>query len=181
VDPRADPSAYRNVISANGGHGILVSGSNATDNRIASTHVGVNFPGIGALGNGRNGITFTNGAVGNLVGPVTTALGVTVPESRNVISANGGAGVQLLSGADTNRICGNLIGTDATGSIARGNDGDGILIEGATDGNRVGGVGVNSSYVIVPDGANVIAHNGRVGVLVSSGGGIDGRAYGLGE
>jgi parallel beta-helix repeat protein len=69
----------------------------------------------------------------------------------NVISSNGGScGLEILGRA--NVVSGNLIGTDASGTIAMGNSGHGICIADSAD-NQVGP-------------GNTIAHNGGVGIEV---------------
>ena len=59
-----------------------------------------------------------------------------------------------------NTIVGNFIGTDVTGTQARGNGGVGVLIEDS-DNNTIGGTALTT--------LNIIAHNGSDGVLVISG------------
>jgi len=59
-----------------------------------------------------------------------------------------------------NTIVGNFIGTDITGTQARGNNGVGVLIEDSNN-NTIGGTALTT--------LNIIAHNGSDGVLVTSG------------
>ena len=66
------------------------------------------------------------------------------------------AGIQIADRGG-NRIVGNYIGTDGTGTIPRGNFGDGVRIE-RSSGNIIGGTG--------PGEANLIANNGGDGVSV---------------
>ena len=63
-------------------------------------------------------------------------LGGTADHARNVISDNG-TGI-LLYGATANRVEGNYIGTDATGSVSLGNTGTGIWVLDSDD-NVIGG------------------------------------------
>jgi hypothetical protein len=49
-----------------------------------------------------------------------------------------GRGIQLSAGSDGSRILGNFIGTDATGTLDRGNDTSGILVN--SGGVRIGGI-----------------------------------------
>src|SRR5262249_20244924 len=79
--------------------------------------------------------------------------------ARNIISANGLAGVELFSSATNNLVAGNYIGTDVTGTGALGNSSDGVYIQGSN--NTVGGT--------VPGPGNTIAFNGHDGVLVDMG------------
>src|SRR5205085_5962918 len=91
-------------------------------------------------------------------------IGGTAAGSGNVISGNGdgtnGNGVHIsgnFPASDT--VQGNLIGTQADGTSALGNDGNGILLDANL--TTIGGT--------VAGAPNVIAFNGRNGVLVTSG------------
>ena len=67
------------------------------------------------------------------------------------------------STADGNIVQGNLVGTDASGSLPLGNQGDGVLVDGGAGFELIGGAA---------DGqGNVIADNGGSGVNISSGSG----------
>src|SRR5207302_1395272 len=58
---------------------------------------------------------------------------------RNVISGNAGNGIDISgAGATANLVVGYYVGTDATGTVAVGNGGDGIKIENGASGNTVG-------------------------------------------
>src|SRR5262249_6326830 len=92
-----------------GGNGIVVSSSG---NVIAGNFIGLLPDGTTAAGNGGDGV-FINFTSGNLVGGTT-------PAARNLISGNAGNGVEVRFGA-SNIIQGNYIGTDSTGTAARGN------------------------------------------------------------
>ena len=70
---------------------------------------------------------------GNQIGGTTAA-------ARNVISANGGAGVDLVnSGAAANTVQGNFIGTRADGVAALPNASHGVLLTGGAGQNVIGG------------------------------------------
>ena len=66
------------------------------------------------------------------------------------------AGIMMSSGAANNRLEGNLIGTDVSGTVNLGNAFYGIQMAGAGTGNRIGGT--------VPGAGNTIAFNGGPGV-----------------
>jgi hypothetical protein len=127
-------------------NGIEISGSGATDNIISGNTIGG--------GNG-NGVLITDGAQNNTIGG-------NEPAERNVISDNSSSGV-YISGSDTmsNTVSGNYIGTDADGTAAWGNDGDGVVIDDANN-NTIGGMA---------DERNVISGNDGCGVLISFGSG----------
>jgi titin len=79
----------RNVISGNGGAGVLIYDSvGSTGNAVQGNLIGLKADGSGALGNGGSGVTFDNVANGNMVGGVVAGAG-------NVIAFNGGDGVTL--------------------------------------------------------------------------------------
>ena len=140
-------AAARNVISGNGGSGILIEGAGATQNTVEGNYIGTSASGAAAIGNAGSGVTLGSGAVDNLIGG--SAIG-----AANVISGNALAGVAIL-GADANgnTIQNNLIGTNAANSAGLGNNGDGVFV-------------VSSSNSIT---LNRIAFNGSNGVEVASG------------
>ncbi|HEX5849244.1 MAG TPA: CSLREA domain-containing protein [Rubrobacter sp.] len=84
------------------------------------------------------------------------AVGGTTPAARNLISGNG-EGIELSSGAQDNRLLGNLIGTTAGGAAPLGNDFWGVaMFNSSTSNNRIGdGTAV---------GSNIIAFNERDGI-----------------
>jgi len=133
--------AARNVIGANG-TGISVSAS--TGNAIQGNFIGTDVTGTTALGLG-NGI-YTVGAA--QIGGLTATPG-TPP--GNVISGGqpgggSGHGIAIDNGIENNVIQGNLIGTDATGTLPLGNGLDGVEILGSS--NTVGGTDVMARNVI---------------------------------
>jgi len=136
--------ADRNVISGNLGDGIsfVLSG---WGNLVQGNYIGTDRTGLAAIGN-QNGIA-VNALSGNVIGGSTTSPG-TPP--GNLISGNRSAGIQTLafSGSDAAQtvILGNLIGTDATGASALGNQ-DGVLVSGATS-NVIGGPSLGDRNVI---------------------------------
>lgn len=139
-----------NEILGNGGDGINIFGAQARFNLVAGNLIGINDFGED-LGNAGSGVV--------IAGAPDNQIGGTEFVARNYISGNGLDGIELLGiDATANDVLGNLIGTDLTGDAALPNDGNGILIDNASD-NVVGGS---------TDGArNVISGNGGVGVQVS--------------
>jgi hypothetical protein len=147
------------VISGNDGHGIEIFGDGANNNVVAGNYIGTDKTGTAGLPNTGQGIDISSGPSGTRVG--TNADGVSDALEANVISANGGAGVWILIGDDT-QIAGNFIGTDKGGSAPLGNNGDGVHLDGSntgtTDDNSVGGS---------VEEKNVIAFNQQDGIEVS--------------
>ncbi len=105
---------------------MAVLGPDASGNQIAGNLIGTNSAGASNLGNALDGV-IVNDAAGNTIG------GARRP-ARNVISGNGGNGINILNitGPDGISILGNFIGTDPTGSKALGNGLDGVLLNGVT-------------------------------------------------
>ena len=192
-------TAPGNTISGNGlvgaqGHGIAIAGPNAMGNVVRGNLVGTDATGTQALGNGLNGV-YLQGAPGNTIGG-ETLVGIASP--RNVIAANGQAGVKIEgAGAGDNKVLGNFIGLNAAGTTALGNGSDGIVVQdalGATiggsaaragalpgnviSGNRGNGVGLYGAgttrsrvvgNLIGPDAAGATSlGNTRAGVVIDS-------------
>lgn len=160
----------RNVISGNGSDGVrLVSG--ASDNAVAGNYIGVDIAGTAALGNTRHGVIVTGGASANLIGTDGDGLGDAA--ERNVISGNGlpggldsGHGVVIEgSSTDKNVVAGNFIGTDATGTVAIGNNHHGVRIRNGAQQNLVG---TDADGIADEAERNVISGNG-VGVALQGG------------
>jgi hypothetical protein len=166
------------------GSSALANGASGVE--VAGTPGVVTVGGAGAAanvisGNGASGVNLTaNGAVvkGNLIGTDTTgttAIGNTdsgvlvaadndqvgVPGAGNVISGNGGAGIEVDDTADANGaiIKGNRIGTDAAGTAALPNGAAGIEArEAVTIGGTYAGAGnvisANTGPGVVLNGSN---------------------------
>ena len=143
-----------NVISANRGPGLVINLAHRTS--VQGNFIGTDASGSAALGNGQGVAMVT--AEDTLIGGLDAG-------ARNVISANGiqggEGGIQFANGPNNrNRVEGNLIGTDITGTQPLGNGGIGVQccgVNGGTD-NRIGGFA---------DGAgNEIAFNSADGVVI---------------
>jgi hypothetical protein len=128
----------RNVISGNGQAGISLTASTATANTIQGNLVGVGPDGSTARANDV-GVLLQQGANANIVGGTTPAEG-------NVISANR-TGVHMNGPSSDNRVEGNLVGTDSSGSVARGNTTASVQVNGE-EGNRIGGMAAGAENVI---------------------------------
>jgi len=152
-------TADRNVISGGNLTGIYLLNAGARDNQVLGNYIGLDATGSRSLGNMQNGIALLS-AAGNVIGDA-------VPGAGNVISGNGQSGVYLMSwDASGNRLLGNLIGTDATGVLARSNAADGITIYGGTS-TIIGGTNAGARNVVSGNGARGIY------VTVNSGGGTN--------
>jgi hypothetical protein len=110
------------------GHGIrLDTGGGAT---VVSNYIGITTAGVVAV-NGGSGVLIS-GTSGNTVGGTSAG-------DANVISGNGGDGIRIdgLTAAN-NLIVANFIGTDATGTLARGNTLDGVAVVNGAHDNLIG-------------------------------------------
>ncbi len=105
--------ANRNVVSGCGHYGINISYLGADDNTIQNNIVGLNPSATADLENVWHGIHIDYGADSNLVGGLA-------PGDRNLVSGNGGDGIEISHGPDNkyNQVIGNWVGMDATGDNA---------------------------------------------------------------
>jgi CSLREA domain-containing protein len=144
-------STVRGLVVNRGGGGVnsgirLVS----SNNHVEGNYIGTDATGTLARGNASHGVLIASGT-GNVVGGTT-------PDRRNLISGlNGQEGISL-SVVSTTTIQGNLIGTNAAGTAALGNSGNGIEIRNSP-GTTIGGTD--------PGAGNVISANGSFGIFVS--------------
>ncbi len=137
-----------NVISGNLADGVYISGTGTTSNHVFSNDIGTDATGMHALGNGIYGVAITLGASSNVVG-----LNDSGSAAGNVISANGGDGVYVVSaGTEHNQVNYNLIGVNVYSFDALGNGGNGIEVTGGAtydsfDNNTVSGNALNGVIV----------------------------------
>src|SRR5262249_27371872 len=117
----------------------------SSQNRVIGNWIGTDVTGLAPLGNGGVGVMITSSN--------TNTIGGTAPGESNVIAASGGNGIDCDTTL-SDRILGNLIGTDATGLHPLGNLGSGIVLRGGQD--TVGGT--------EPGAGNVIAANRGAGI-----------------
>jgi hypothetical protein len=141
-----------NLISGNGPQhqgsgalagGVVISGAFATGNVVQGNRIGTDATGETAVPNYVTGVSIVD-APNSLIGGTQAGEG-------NLISANGGTGLNLEGAAAGTLIEGNLIGTDREGRSALGNLGAGVGIDSSniTVGGTVSGAG------------NVISGNGE--------------------
>jgi hypothetical protein len=133
----------RNVISGNESVGVHVAYSSG--NRIVGNYVGTDATGTKDLGNYDQGV-YISSAPNSTVGGTTAG-------ARNVISGNDDAGV-LVFGSAGNKVMGNYVGTDATGTKDLGNADVGVNVTRAS--STIGGVTAGER--------NLISGNHGVGV-----------------
>jgi uncharacterized repeat protein (TIGR01451 family) len=154
-------SQARNIISGNVGNGVNVSGG-STGTLIEGNYIGLDTSGkmaadanLTSFGNHGDGV-LVNGATGTTIGGTATGTG-------NVLSNNGGFGIELPGngGAGNTLVQGNFIGTDVSGTKALGNVTAGIAIESSLA-NTIGGTSAAAR--------NIISGNQREGIFLASAG-----------
>jgi parallel beta-helix repeat protein len=161
---------FANTISGNNGDGILLrAGSNIA---IQSNTIGLNQDGTAALGNAGNGIHAE--AFESIYGhkPVTE-LTIGGSNSGNRISANKGPGIDL-NGTNGATILGNFVGTNAAGTVALGNGGDGIQLGDGDSSVTVGGTTAAQPNIISGNTGNGVS-------LLGSSATVQGNFIGLGQ
>ena len=150
-------AAARNVLSGNEIDAISMQGTRrCLDNIIQGNLIGTDVTGTLPVPNERAGVYLQAGT-----SPCNNnTIGGTTAEERNVISGNG-SGITLIAGAVTgNRIQGNYIGLDVSGTTLLGNTSHGVHINGASD-NLIGGM--------EPGAGNIISGNGDRGIFMVNG------------
>jgi Right handed beta helix region len=179
VNPSGRPGAVSNVISGNGGSGIVLAGSSS--DTVAANRIGTNPAGTAAIGNQGDGILITARAHRNEIGGTaytdpatgqqnnptgskgTTTPVFVVPPLGNLISGNGGNGVLIDRGSTRNTLNGNFIGTSASGNSGLGNRGNGVWISHANRNELIGCTFVNNPFVYY----NVVSGNGANGLRIT--------------
>jgi len=116
-------------------------------NIIEGNYIGTDVTGTMNRGNFQGGLRIWD-APNNTIGGTT-------PEARNVISGNNGYAVGiLLPGATANKVQGNYIGTDATGTADLGNFDHGVFIYEAASSNTIG----PGNVIVGNSGAGIAIH-----------------------
>jgi CSLREA domain-containing protein len=148
--------AARNFISGNLGNGIEINGVAAMGTQIQGNYIGTDAGGAVAVGNGKDGVL--------IVGAPNTTIGGLAAGALNVISGNGGNGIDItLATATPTVVQGNWIGTDANGARAVANGGDGVLIDGVPR-ITIGGLAAGAGNTISGNFKNGIEVNGAAAV-----------------
>ncbi len=131
-----------NVISGNGQQGVWLvgTGGNVTGNAVQGNLIGLDATGLNSLPNGNAGVGISS-AAGNQIGGTASGAG-------NVISGNSDAGIFFVGAGTTgNQVQGNFIGTDSSGTLARGNALEGIYMQDVAT-NFIGGSAAGAGNVI---------------------------------
>jgi hypothetical protein len=155
-----DTASERNLISGNGNYGgVNIADGGTTNNIVSGNYIGTDINGTAAISNTWSGVFIRDGAQYNVIGGDT-------PGERNLISGNAHHGISIYclqsSGTDHNRVSGNYIGTDATGTAALGNGTFGVAIGYGAQYNVIGGT--------TAEERNLISGNSSNGVYIESSG-----------
>jgi flagellar hook assembly protein FlgD len=146
----------RCLISGNFGEGVSIANcppGDVYENWVTGNYIGTDVGGMAPLGNLHEGVAITEGAHDNEV-------------RQNLISANGYGGVAIVGYAelgistDRNHVVENTIGLAVDQTTPLGNAHNGVTI--GTYGNGYHGGYANDNDIV----ANLIAYNGRNGVLI---------------
>jgi hypothetical protein len=151
-----DDAGERNVISANNYQGVAIFGTGTNANLVAGDYIGVDSSGAAPLGNQNNGIWIGQGAQSNRIG--TNGTDPDVAGEANVIGSNVYSGIYISDpGSNGNKVAGNFIGIDKSGTVKLGNGNWGVAVANGAQSDSVGGS---------PILANTIADNALAGVAV---------------
>ena len=135
-----ESDAQRNVISGNGGTGVVSIGPFSPGLQILNNYVGTDTTGTADLGNVVDGIRISS---------VDVVVGA--PGSGNLVSGNGRHGVVL--GSESTLVQGNRIGTNAQGTAPLGNGGTGITTMCCYRDIRIGGGASGEGNLVAGNGA----------------------------
>ncbi len=153
-----EEEGQKNVISGNFRDGIHIAGS--TDNHVIGNYIGTDVTGTVNIGNGLcglgDGIDIRSGSKNNRIGSKEAS-------ERNVVCGNPNMGIRIFGeGTRANVVQGNLIGTDASGTQAFGNNDYGVYIYEGSTFNVIGGTQTGET--------NIVSGNAVHGVCISGAG-----------
>lgn len=157
-----------NVISGNYGIGIFVSSSASSGNRICGNLVGLSAGGTAPLGNGQGGISVLDAG--------ENVIGGSDPEAGNIVSGNDAVGILISGTGASNKVSGNWVGLNLSGSAAIPNRFSGIVVaapqttvggrlpaeRNVASGNRLGGIQISGA-----EGSNATIVGNFVGTDVA--------------
>jgi len=168
----------RNLISGNLDGGVYLDTAGEL-NRVKGNYVGTNANGSGALPN-RFGVALFNTLH-------SAEIGGSEPGGGNLISGNQGSGIAIEL-SNSVRVLGNLIGTNALGTAALPNGGDGI-VSGNSGAHRIGGSTLSERNLISGNRGNGISlsrgtdrtlvQGNYIGVNISGTGALPNAQFGV--
>jgi parallel beta-helix repeat protein len=132
-------AADRNVIAGNGTLGIVIAGASSIANVVQGNYIGTNLLASLQIPNGAEGIAISGGG--------TNFIGGSAAGAGNVISGNQGHDIYLFNSSN-NSIAGNIIGLDLSMQHELQSKKNGIVIDGTSAGNIIGGFMAGSGNII---------------------------------
>ncbi len=150
-----------NIISANALGGVSIGDTGTSQNLVAGNYIGTDISGLHTLANIHAGLTISNFASGNIIG--TSELTGESPDQANVISGNDWSGIEITS-ASNNRVSGNKIGTDVTGTAMIPNLQQGVALFSGAPSNIIGTNGDGNGDAFE---GNIISGNSLNGIFIS--------------
>jgi len=157
-----------NVISGNGIAGVIVETMSPQQSFVTGNRIGTNATGTAALPNG-NGV-------------IVTTHSTNLDLDSNLISGNAGDGIFVDVPTGSAGWTGNLIGTDAEGTVDLGNGRAGVLFSGVgvgttlsdnvISGNTGLGLQVQQGAMVTLESNRIGADEGGAGTLGNSGEGV---------
>jgi|GEM_PF-4814960 len=166
----------KNGLTIDGtGAGVILDGSQSmvTDSigLLLEGVTGVTVKGLQIQNFPGGGVVLRNGAYSNTIGGVNATPGNGCSGDCNLISGNGGNGVNISgAGSISNTVSGNFIGTNATGTDAISNTQCGVWMGEGASYNTIGGDTAGEG--------NLISGNGDSGVNISGAGSISNTVSG---
>ena len=146
--------AARNVIASNEASVILIL-NDGGNTLVQGNYIGTNAPGTAPIGTAGNGIVVELGS--------GVTIGGSAPGAGNVVNATN-IGVQVGPQPSNTTVQGNLIGTDATGTIAFHTLSFGINLVGTLTNAMIGGNTPGAGNVVSSGGDGIqIGDNGQGG------------------
>ncbi len=147
-------AGQRNLISGNGANGVHLYGSGTTYNTVQGNYIGIASNGVTTLPNIGSGVYIEDGPQSNTIGGDLAGQG-------NLISGNGGDGIQFYgSGTSYNTVQGNYIGVASNGVTALPNAAIGIYLEFGPQSNSIGGTLAGQGNLISGNGGDGIQFYG---------------------
>lgn len=148
-------AAARNIISGNDTYGVWIRGTfeeadSASGNEVLGNYIGTDASGTERLVNGDpgNGFGGSSGSGVEIRLGVGNTIGGTTAGARNILSGNGAYGVHITAVSSNNKVQGNYIGTDVSGTDSITNEQDGVRISNRSSANVIGGTVEGAGNVI---------------------------------
>jgi titin len=148
----------RNVIASSGGFGLILSDGN--NMLVQGNYFGVNAAGTAALGSAAFGIDIEFGS-GNTIGGSVSGAGNVINSTDRGISIGGVCACVV----DNNSFLGNLIGTDATGTLFLSTVANGVVVSASTN-TKIGGGTAGAGNVINARSDGIFFGNTPTGVVI---------------